>query len=451
MIPCSRIESASSASDASSMRDRGWYLPGRSDVTVRELLDAAAESVGARFAGRPGAEAGVRLALGSSYRNLGEWDKAQRELESAISIAGGGRSGALARLELGRLLTSQDLPAEVIGTVDELLDHPEPEIRLQARVITAWARQHLGEYDQALAELQGVLPAVEAHYGAGSAEFAAVLGYEAATLEKMGRYAEANALHRRELAALQALHGEDDVRTLLALRGVASSLFMTGDFGDGLPYASAAHAIALRVLGPEHEDTLKLASDLALFHKELGDRALAERMLLETLEVRLRLFGEQARDTRSLLNNIGLFYGEQGDSARELEFTLRAWRAERAASGERDPFTLVAAHNHARALNRAGRLQDAETLERETLATAIDALGADHPYVGIMRYTLADILGRQGQLDEAERLFAAAIELLDAAVGPDNLYSQRAVELRDEMRNRPTGETLAAADRDTAS
>jgi eukaryotic-like serine/threonine-protein kinase len=425
-------------------------LTGRSNVTMRELLDTAADSVGMRFAGRPGAEAGVRLALGSSYRNLGEWQKAQRELERVIVLGeqaplGAGKA-ALARLELGRLLTSQDLPAEVIGTVDELLDQPDPEIRLQARIITGWARQHLGEYEQALSELQAVMPEVESYYGAGSAEAAMVLGYQAATLEKMSRYADANALHRRELAALQALYGEGDVRTLLALRGLASSLFMTGGFEEGLGYTSAAHSIALEVLGPEHENTLKLASDLALFHKELGDRALAERILLETLEVRLRLFGEQARDTRSLLNNIGLFYGEQGDSQRELEFTRRAWHAERAASGERDPFVLVAAHNHARALNHAGRLREAEALERETIALTIESLGAEHAYVGIMQYTLADILGRQGVHVEAEALFAAALELLDATVGADNIYSQRVIELRDEMRGRLADASLATSD-----
>lgn len=425
-------------------------LTGRSDVTIRELLDTAAGTVGARFATRPGAEAGVRLALGGSYRNLGQWQQAQAELERVVGLGGQNQrfagTAALARVELGRLLTSQDQPAKAIDTVGELLDSPEPKLRLQARIITGWARQHLGEYDQALADLQEVLPEVEAHYGAGSAEAVAVLGFQAATLEKMGRYADANALHRRELATLQELYGEGDVRTLPALRGVASSLFMTGGFEEGLRHVEAAHAIATRVLGPEHDETLKLASDLALFHKETGDRALAERMMLETLEVRLRLFGEQARDTRSLLNNIGILYGELGDSRREIEFTLRAWNAEQAASGERDPFTLVAAHNHVRALNRAGRLREAETLERETLSRTIESLGADHAYVGIMQYTLADIVGRQGRFDEAESLFAAAIEQLDAAVGPDNIYSARAIELRDEMRSGDSAATLSAAE-----
>lgn len=200
------------------------------------------------------------------------------------------------------------------------------------------------------------------------------------------------------------------------------------------------------VFGAEHPDTLKIAADLALQLNELGDYGQAERIMLETLDTLLRLFGEQARDARSLLNNLGLFYGERGDSVREMDYTQRAWRAELAASGERDPFTLVAAHNHARALNRAGRLREAEALERETLALTIESLGADHAYVGIMQYTLADILGRQGEHEEAEALFAAALELLNATVGPDNFYSQRAVELRDEMRSRLAAATLAATD-----
>jgi eukaryotic-like serine/threonine-protein kinase len=415
-------------------------LTGRSDVTIRELLDTAAESVGTRFAGRPGAEAGVRLALGSSYRNLGQWEPAQRELERVIAMGEQSpaiaRSAGLARLELGRLFTSQDLPAEVIGTVGELVDHPDAELRLQARIITGWAQQHLAEYDQALAGLQAVLPEVEEHYGASSAEAAAVLGYQAVTLEKMGRYAEATELHRRELAAMKSLYGEGHVQTLQAQRGVVSSLFMVGGFEEGMRHASAAHAIALEVLGAEHDETLKIASDVALLHNELGDHAQAERMMLDILEKRMRLFGENARDTRTLLNNLGIFYGDRNDSAREIEFTARAWHAERAASGETDPFTLVAAHNHARALNRAERLQEAEELERQTLALTVETLGQDHAYVAIMQYTLADIIGKQGRHEEAEALFAAAIELLGVAAGPDNIYSRRAIELRNEMRSR---------------
>jgi len=420
-------------------------LTGRSDVTVRELLDAAAESVGTRFAGKPGAEAGVRLALGSSYRNLGEWDKAKRELESAMALAGSGRSGSLARLELGRLLTYQDLPAEVIGTVDELLNSPDRKLRTHARVITAWAQQYMGQYEDALAGLQAALPEVEDLYGAESAEVAAVLGYQGATLERMSRYAEATDLHRRQLGVMQSIFGEGHVQTLEALRGIGSSLFYIGRFEEAKEHYEAAHEIALSVFGAEHPDTLKIAADLALQLNELGDYGQAERIMLETLDTLLRLFGEQARDARSLLNNLGLFYGERGDSVREMDYTQRAWRAELAASGERDPFTLVAAHNHARALNRAGRLREAEALERETLALTIESLGADHAYVGIMQYTLADILGRQGEHEEAEALFAAALELLNATVGPDNFYSQRAVELREEMRGRPAVATLEAA------
>jgi non-specific serine/threonine protein kinase len=413
-------------------------VAGRRDVTVREVLDSAAASLGRRFEGREGPEAGIRLALGNAYRNLGDYPDAERELELALALAERhARSPIIAgnaRLERGRLSVSLDQSAEAIETVAPLLDSSEPTLRLPALILTAWARQQYGDYDSALSGLQAVLPEVEAFYGASSPQAASTTGYLATTLEKMGRYDEALEMHRRSVAAMQAHYGVGHVQTITVLRGLGASLFMVGLFDEAIEHISAAHAVAMEVLGDTHDDTLRIASDLGLLYAETGDRERGEQMMLATLETRMAAFGEASRDTRTLLNNLGVFYGEQGDHAREIDYLSRAFQAELAASGERDPATLVSAHNMARAMAKVGRLEEAETLERHTLEIAREALGPQHTYVGIMSYTLADILGRRGKLEEAEAYFEAGIALLDEALGPNNYYSTRANAQREEVR-----------------
>lgn len=415
-------------------------ISGRGDVSVRELLDVAAEEAGRRFAGREAAEAGVRLAVGSAYRNLAEYERAQEQLHLVRELASHpgvvSDIGAQAKLELGRLHVSLDQPAQAIEVVASLLAANDARLRLHARIITAWAMQNQGHYEESLVRLQQLLPEAEAQFGQGSPAAVAVLGHQAVTLEKLSRYEEAIATHQRELDAMQEIYGVGHVQTLRALRGLGAANFMLGRFAPALGYIKTAHEIASTVLGPDHDDTLRVASDLGLAYAEVGDHARGEQIMLATLDSRMRLFGEASRDTRSLLNNLGLFYGERGDVERELEFIGRAYAADLGASGERDPYTLVAAHNLARSMARAGQLEEAEVLERRTLETARDVFGDDHAYIGIMGYTLADILGKRGDVAAAEAAFAEAIALLDEVLTPENTHSDRARQLREEMRER---------------
>jgi eukaryotic-like serine/threonine-protein kinase len=426
-------------------------LSGRRDVTVRELLDEAAAGIDRRFRDSKGTEAAVRLALGSLYRNLGEYPHAERELTRALAQAGDDPRGltthANTRLELARLQVAQDRPTDAIATLEPLLDSPEPSIRLQARMIKGWALQHRGDYEEALHQLEALTPEVLAHYGEVSPNAAALLGYQAATMEKLGRYAEATERHRRELAVIESNFGAGHPQTLLALRGIGSSLFMVGHYNDAIEYTARAHAIALDALGPDHDETLRIASDLGLLHAEIGDYARGEEIMLATLKVRLAVFGEESRDTRTLLNNLGLFYGERGDHARETDYLERAYHAERAASGEHDPFTLVNAHNLARAMAKGGQVSDAEQLERRTLEKAREVFGEDHAYVAIMTYTHAHMLGLLGEYELAFTMFDEAITKLEELFDDDNVYTSRARGFRAEIETRARN---AATARDVA-
>ena len=56
------------------------------DVTVAEVLDAAAVRAGAELAGAPEIEAAVRLTLGSTYLGLERYDEAKVQFERAYTV-----------------------------------------------------------------------------------------------------------------------------------------------------------------------------------------------------------------------------------------------------------------------------------------------------------------------------------------------------------------------------
>ena len=57
------------------------------DAPLREVLDDAASSMSAKFAGQPRVEARLRFTVGKTYGALGEYDKAESNLKRAIEVA----------------------------------------------------------------------------------------------------------------------------------------------------------------------------------------------------------------------------------------------------------------------------------------------------------------------------------------------------------------------------
>ena len=411
---------------------------GRSDVQVRDLLDAAAKTVGTRFANQPGTEASVRMALGNAYLNLGEFAKAQRELEAAQRLAETSGTADLvavnARLDLAKLHTrsgNHKLSREVLAP---LLTHADPKVRANAEIDTAFAQMHEGDYEASLKRLRAVAPHAEKLFGAGSTEALTTTTYQANVLREMGRYDEAIALYRKALAGRQALHGAGHIATLEPMRGLGGALFLSEKFDQALPILRAAHTLSKDIYGPRHDHTLTIASDLSLVMQELKDYAGAEALMLSTLEARATDYGKDSGEYRSLLNNLGVLYGEKGDLPRQYDYLRQSCDAEHAASGPSHPSTLICDHNLAGALVDMKRYPEAERLERKTMELALPVFGAEHMFMGVTAYTHAGIIGHLGRMEEAEKQFADAIVLLDKALGVGNERSAKAVILRDEVR-----------------
>lgn len=427
---------------------------GRSDVQVRDLLDAAAKTVGTRFANRPVTEASVRMALGNAYLNLGEFPKAQHELEAAQQLAEtSGQADMIAvnaRLDLAKLHVRSGDRKRSLEVLAPLLAHADPKVRTNAGIDTAFAQMQQGDYEASLARLRVLAPQAEKLFGTGSNEALTTLTYQANVLREMGRYDEAIVFYRKALAGRQALRGAGHIATLEPMRGLGGALFLSEKFTEALPVLQAAHTLATDIYGPRHDHTLSVASDLALVKQSLKDFAGAEALLLATLEARGTDYGKDSTEYRSLLGNLGVLYGEKGDFDKQYAYLAQSCAAEHKASGGTDPNTLICDHNLARALVDLKRYAEAETLERRTMQLALPVFGAEHMFMGVMAYTHAGIIGFLGRTQESEAQFAAAITLLDKALGPGNERTAKASALRDEVRaamKQRTGSAGAAAGR----
>ena len=60
--------------------------PAAKKVTLLEVLDRAAAEVGTSFRGQPEIEAAIRLAIGQTYHDLGDYPKSETHYRAAYEI-----------------------------------------------------------------------------------------------------------------------------------------------------------------------------------------------------------------------------------------------------------------------------------------------------------------------------------------------------------------------------
>ncbi|MEO1170780.1 MAG: tetratricopeptide repeat-containing protein kinase family protein, partial [Myxococcota bacterium] len=107
----------------------------------------------------------------------------------------------------------------------------------------------------------------------------------------------------------------------------------------------------------------------------------------------------------------------------ELEDAIQLHREALNILGEvsdRDPMSLGISVNLGAALIQSERLDEAETLYRELIQRASEALGASHPMVGSLYQNYATAATQRGNTAEAQRGFERALAIKEASLGPEH-------------------------------
>ena len=202
-------------------------------ITVRDLLDQAAQRIATRFDGQELTEAAIRRTVGKAYRSVGEYPQAQKHLERSLAL----RSAKLGTAHADTLESMQDLAGlhTILGdhAKAELLyeqvlavrraalgvDHPDT---LQTMNDLGLLYVDKGQYEKAESLLQGALQARRARLGADQLDTLESTHNLAKLFWLQGRYAEAEPLSIQALAGWQAKLGPDHPSTLIGMSGLAT-------------------------------------------------------------------------------------------------------------------------------------------------------------------------------------------------------------------------------------
>ena len=209
------------------------------DVKVRTLVDRAAAKVGQKFAGKAAVESSIRATLGNTYRGLGLFDEADRQMRNAYNLSR--RNHGPEAPETLQILADLQAIETDEGKFAEAARHAETVFEARRRIFGADDPQtivalqslavcylYLGQYARAEPLLIKALQIQSRSPGYDNLDTLNTSDSLATVYIDQGRYGEAEKLlrrglesYRKSLWARAPVHPARDVRvsTLLVRKG----------------------------------------------------------------------------------------------------------------------------------------------------------------------------------------------------------------------------------------
>ena len=356
-------------------------------ITAREILDRGAQRVEAELGGDPETQAALFDAIGQVYRNLALHEPSDRLLQRALSLR---KTAGPDSLEVAESLHSL-----------ALLEFD----RNKYAAAEARFREAL-----ALRRARGAVPG----------ELAATLEQLGATLSETGKHAEAEPF-LREALALRRQSGPDTPETMATIDSLALALHRKGDFKQAEALFRDAVEQGRQLPASVTPAKVSSALNLALLvHRYDRDARAAEPMYREALDLARRLYPNDHPDLANCMSEFARGLRDLGKLSEAEALSREALAMWRRLYGDRHRETMISTQSLAGLLatpkpgDRPGagdvgpaeraRVQEAESLYREALATGRALFGETHPLVLGALNAFASFLDARNRFNEAVRL-----------------------------------------------
>ena len=389
---------------------------GRDTALLREILDQTAGRLGEMKA-QPEVEADLRLTLGSVYRDLGDYPKAEAMFQQVLVIRKqlrGEKSLPVASVldQLGQVLHRTGKSDEAEADYRQALAIRE-ELAGHESLAVASSLNHLGSLlrnankrDEAEAKLREGLALRKRLLPSDSPEIANSLSDLGIVLGAQSKPGEAEPLHREALALRRKILPPDHPQIADSLVQLGATLDLRGNYAEAETNMLAALAIQQKVLG-DHRDTantLDRLGSLLVKEKRLPE---AEQQFREALAMRNKVFGESAVVSDKLLDVLQK-QGKLAEIGNLYDDQLARWN--RVSNENRPPLKLAdSLVAKGKGLFDAGKPDEGEAAYRAALEIRRSYLGDDQD-PGLLK-SLADHLRKAGKHARAEAVHRDILDL----------------------------------------
>ncbi|MDW8262042.1 MAG: serine/threonine-protein kinase [Phycisphaerales bacterium] len=368
------------------------------ELTVREMLDDAAEKLEGRFPGSPQVQSILHHTLAQSYISLGLSASALPHARRALELME----------NLAHTNDEQEYLLTVRGTIAAALSYLG-----QHRESEAMARQLVAEYSR--------------RFGPEHPRTLKMQTNLASNLARLNRFEDAATLLWKTVEATRRTLGPDHVDTIAAANNLGDSLLRLGQTAEAESLLRDIRQRAAHHLGEDHPQTLFARLQLATAVETRGNYTEAETELRALVPAFRRVFGEQHQHTIDAIHGLAMLLARTGRAPEAIPLMQQALQANEARLGPDHPDTMLSLSNLGFALNQAKRSPEAAEVHRQCLERRRRVLGEDHVQTLTSMNNLAGALEDSGNPDAAEPLYRQVVEGRRRVLGPSHPATLRAM------------------------
>ena len=316
--------------------------------------------------------------IATTYVALGLYDRALPLEQQALQLRrrvnpNGSTEVAESMNELGQIYAlkadySEAEPLLLSGLAMRraALPKDDPEI-IESIGNVAQLQQNRGEFAAANALFREALALSELRYGSEATETAQRLDDLATNLDNLGKTADAGAKYQQALAIREKILGADDPQVATSLINFGVFLDNSGSHLKAIPLLERALVIRRKVYGANH--VLVAYAELALAGACYSANRLvdAERSTLDALTIFRHILPEDHPKITESLNMLGILRTGRRDFAGAIPVFREVLDRYRRTLGDYHPDTLTVQNNLGATLLHAGKLSEAEHVQRDML------------------------------------------------------------------------------------
>jgi len=417
------------------------------EATVSFMLDAASSKLPIKFKDKPLIEASICRTLAETYRQLGEYEKAEEHFLHATQIyreqlgpehsdtLGAESTLAYVYEDQGRYRDMERLCTRILA-IEQRKGHVPGQIRIRNGLGVAYL--FLGEYEDAARVLEVALELEEGWHEKGGKSlmispyvkgnlarvYTAQGRYEeaerlfakteyravgisnglASLYREQGRYSDAETLFTRYLEDVRQLRGDECFVTVWCMNCFAQLYIDQDRYEEAKTLLDKALPIARRRMRPNHPVTLDLVNARAVLHTKQKEYNNAQSLFKEALEGRRRELGEDHPDTLETINDLGVLHRQQKHYEKAEKLLTEALEKRKVKLGDDHLHTLQSMHELAILYKEQGDYYKAEPLLVETIEGRSLKLGNQQPHTRESIKSLIDLYEACNKPEQAEEL-----------------------------------------------
>ncbi len=358
-------------------------------VTVAEVLDRTAKVTDKELSTQPDVAATVHMTLAFSYRGLGRYDEAEREIRETLKLQERSRHPDIRQL------------AVATHNLAEIL-HDRGDLKA--------AEPHYLKAVSLLREIPG-----ERHDSLPGA----LSGLGKLNLD-LNRPEEAEKLYKEALDLYRTGGRNESSDYAEILNNLAVFYGSKGDFQAAEPLHREALRIILKLYGEDHRIVGYTLYNLGGILESQGKIAEAEALYRRALAVRTRVLGEKHPEVIIVMATLTGMLASQGRGQEAEEMGTRAVSQARSGLPEGHPLIAYSLIMLGEALVKNGKAARAEPHLREALRMRQKTFPPGHWLLGSTQSALGICLSAQKRYSEAERFLTSAYQNLMESRGPSH-------------------------------